>query len=135
MNKVIMKAGEYYIGDSCYVLKEGQHPGFDWANDFCEKFFEEDGGKFEVLGKEVVAFSTSYGDDCYLSNVGFEFPVDAGLIGCTPADLWKGVEEPFGCLKVSFKEDFVCYEDDGYIVFGHIEIDTKQEEDHTEWQF
>lgn len=122
-----LKKGEYYIGDCCYVLDEDNLNDFDWYDDFCLQFFA-DGGDIKVKGESIVAFGTAYGDGVYPSNVGFSFPVDAGLIGCTPKSLWKGEGEPFGCLLVDFKEDFECYkEGNGTLVFGHVVIETDYE--------
>lgn len=120
-----MKAGTYYIGDNCYVLDEKYLEDFDWVDDFCNYI---DDGLVKVKGLDVVTFGTMYGDGEYESNIGFDFPVDAGIIGCTPAELWKGVGEPFGCLKVEFKEDFTCEENKGVLLFGHIVIDTAEED-------
>lgn len=131
MIKIKMKAGTYYIGDNCYVLDERYLEDFDWVDDFCNYIDE---GLVKVNGLDVVTFGTMYGDGIYQSNVGFNFSVDAGIIGCTPAELWKGVNEPFGCLKVNFKEDFTCQEDEGILRFGHIMIDTVGEDDEEDWQ-
>lgn len=118
---ITMKAGTYYIGDSCYVLREDSLEGFDWVEDICNYIEDQ---HFMVFNEHVVVFGTMYGDGCYESNVGYTFPVDAGIIGCTPCSLWKGIGEPSGCLKVEFKEDFTCYENSGTLVFGHIEVYT-----------
>lgn len=125
--KIKMKAGTYYIGDNCYVLKEEYIHGFEWVRDFCNPLFDNSDngdGLVVVDGKDVVAFGTAYGDGEYSSNIGFDFPVDAGIIGCTPTDLWKGGEPPFGCSLVEFKEDFICETDGETLKFGHIEIMT-----------
>ncbi|MNQ21360.1 hypothetical protein D3C85_344760 [compost metagenome] len=120
-----MKAGEYYIGDCCYVLKEEYLENFDWVDDFCFYIDEEE---VYVLGHKVAVFGTMYGDGEYENNIGFDFPVDAGIIGCTPKELWKGSSEPFGCKLVDFKTDFVCWENKGTIVFGHVVIETADDE-------
>ena len=122
-----MPAGTYYLGDCCYVLRKEQHPEFDWVRDFCNKFFttEADRASFDVMGHQVCALNTAYGDGTYPSNIEAIFPVDAGLIGLVPVGLWKGTDEPFGCLKVTFNTDFDVYkEGEGSLVFGHIEIYT-----------
>jgi hypothetical protein len=126
---VQMKAGEYYIGDCCYVLAEEYLDNFDWSIDFCDQFFE-DPENIVIQGKQVVAFGTMHGDGVYESNIDFEFPVDAGLIGCTPKELWKGPCEPFGCKLVHFHEDFVCGEHNGTVVFGHVVIETDFDDEY-----
>lgn len=129
-----LKAGEYYIGDCCYVF--GDREDNVWG-DFCDKLGDDE-APIKVLGHDVVAYSTLYGDGCYPSNAGlFEFPVDSGLIGCTPKELWIEDGEPSGCLLVRFDSDFTCENDfvgkRGVLRFGHIIIDTRDEEDEEEW--
>ena len=127
----ILKAGEYYIGDCCYVLDDDLLEGFDWSDDFCEQFWvsEED---IIIKGENIVAYSTAHGDGVYPSSVGFNFPVDAGLIGCTPKGLWKGEGEPFGCFLVKFDQDFKCSSDGSTLSFGHVEIYTDWEDEDDE---
>lgn len=99
---------------------------FDWSEDFCEPFFR-DGEDIEIWGHKIVAYNTLYGDGCYPSNIGAEFPVDAGLIGAVPKELWLGSGEPFGCTLVKFDKDFECSSDRSTLSFGHVEIYTGDE--------
>lgn len=124
---VTLKAGKYWIGDCCYVLREELLEGFRWV-DFCEQF-SDNGEKIVIDGQRVVAYSTEYGDGTYQSNIGAEFPVDAGLIGAVPECLWKGEGEPFGCTLVEFKGDVQCWAENGTLTFGHVEIYTGDEEE------
>ena len=126
-----LPAGKYYIGDCCYVLGDGYEPREIWS-EFCNQFFD-DGEDIVIDGHSIVAYSTAYGDGEYSSNVGASFPVDAGLIGCTPAALWKGVGNPFGCLAITFKTEFTCESDGkGVMDFGGVHIDTRDEDDDNE---
>lgn len=122
---VTLKAGEYYIGDCCYVLSESYLDNFDWIGDFCNKIGDEG---VEVLGYKLAVFGTMHGDGVYDSNIDFDFPVDAGIIGCTPKELWQGGGEPFGCKLIKFDNDFKCYKDGGTLVFGHVEVETDYDE-------
>lgn len=126
---VILEAGEYYIGDCCYVLSEDHLDGFDWVTDFCEQYWN-DGEDIAIDGLKVVAYGTAYGDGVYPSSIGANFPVDAGLIGIVPKELWKGSVEPFGCTLVKFEKDFECSSDGSTLSFGHVEIYTGAEEEH-----
>jgi hypothetical protein len=117
-----LKAGKYYIGDCCYVLSD---PDYDWQ-EFCHQFFDDE-ENIKMGRAEIVAYSTAWGDGVYPSNIGAEFPVDAGLIGIMPKRLWKGEGEPVGCTLVHFKESFECYKEDGKLHFGHVTIDTDPE--------
>ena len=123
-----LKAGKYYIGDCCYILEEAK--GYNWG-DFCEMFFNDE-ESIVVDGNEIVCYSTAYGDGYYPSNVDFSFPVDAGMIGVTPAELWKGEDHPFGCILVDFTYDFNCFKDEAVLHFGHIFIDTAPEDEDEE---
>lgn len=116
----ILKAGKYYLGDCCYVL---DHKVYDW-NDFCHKFWAN-GENITIDNKEIVAYDTLYGDGVYASNIGIPFPVDAGLIGIVPAEMWKNDAEPFGCFLIEFKQDFECKNlGNGTLQFGHVIIET-----------
>lgn len=124
-----LKAGKYYIGDCCYVLRE-EH-GYDWG-EFCEQFFDDE-EDIVVNKKEIVCYSTAWGDGYYESTIGFNFPVDAGMIGVTPVELWKGKDHPNGCILVDFKNDFTCNKNGGTLIFGHIEIDTDPQYDEDDY--
>lgn len=128
-----LPAGTYYIGDCCYVF--ATHPDIDWVADFCAQFWDDAGEEIKLLGLEVVAYGTAYGDGSYPSNIGYLFPVDAGLIGCTPESLWVGEGEPFGCKKITFKEPFVCSSDgEGRLNFGGVFINTTDEFEEEEYE-
>jgi len=120
MNTFSMPAGNYYIGDLCYVMDK------EW-DEVCNMIFAngEAAGKYKLKdGREFGILFTKYGDGCYF-NVSrlYSFDVDAGLIGCIKIeDIHQ--ELPSDAVVVTFSEDFKCYDDDGMLVFGHIAIDT-----------
>jgi hypothetical protein len=64
MNKTMMPAGEYYIGDLCYTLSA------EW-NECCELFFpggsnQSKEGEFTLKdGRRFVSYDTMYGDGTY----------------------------------------------------------------------
>jgi hypothetical protein len=118
----VLKAGEYYIGDCCYVLDDNLE-NFDWVDDFCEPFWSDE-ENIVVKGHQIVAYGTAHGDGEYPSNIGATFPVDAGLIGVVPKELWQGGGEPFGCTLVKFEKDFVCDKFAGTLQFGNVLIYT-----------
>jgi hypothetical protein len=128
-----LPAGKYYIGDCCYVLEE-KHRDYDLWEEFCNQFFN-DSEEIIIEGKSIVAYDTLYGDGEYKSNIGASFPVDSGLIGCTPAELWKGEGNPFGCTLITFKTDFTCEDlGNGKMDFGGVIIDTN-DEDYEEGEY
>lgn len=122
---VTVPPGDYILGDPCYsVARE------DWIPllEGCDYFTGQPIGS--VSGREVLAFSTQYGDGIYLGSDGNEFPVDSGMIGLVPADL-PGLrnDAPDGFVhRVRFAHPTICTRhDDGLLVFGAIEIDTADE--------
>lgn len=126
-----LPAGQYYIGDCCYVL---QREHYDW-DDFCHQFWE-DGENITINKLPVVAYSTLWGDGTYKSNTGKYFPVDAGMIGIMPKKLWKGTGQPFGCTLVTFKAKFTCEDmGQGVLRFGDIVIDTGDEDEDEEDEY
>lgn len=81
-------AGEYYIGDLCYVLPDELYHGV-WG----DKFGYETG--YFTDGKNAFAMHhTSWGDGSYEDEEGNKYSVDAGIIGIAPAALLKSRNEP-----------------------------------------
>lgn len=121
MNK--LKAGEYFIGDPCYVVKD------ELWGEYCDKSFEfQVGGVFTIQGAEVFYSSTMYGDGCYYDDNWNDYPVDAGIIGATPLDKGITVDEIRDDLGVivEMHEDFTCEirNDRGEIIIDDIVIYT-----------
>lgn len=120
---VKVPAGKYWLGDPCYSV-----PNDLWMPllNSCEIFEKpigtvtKDGQKYQVL-----AFGTAYGDGCYRDQFNNSFPVDAGLIGLTPAGLTDG--HPFGSTLVEFAEDTECFCYEGILQFGPHTINTKED--------
>jgi hypothetical protein len=69
-------AGKYWIGDICYCLPDEIYDKiFGGVGGYSGGFYRHnDGGFFMVDG-------TSWGDGCYIGSDGFEYGVDAGIIG------------------------------------------------------
>ena len=113
MNQIPLPAGEYYIGDPCYVFDE------EWS-DFCDLLFEND--VFEWKGQKVFVHQTAWGDGTYplmenesimVSNLG----VDAGVIGALPVSLVERKIDERLSKVVTFEEPFVPYYEDGAFYF------------------
>lgn len=118
-----MPAGNYYIGDLCYVM------GPQW-DEVCNIAFdpESDNGEFQLKnGIRFALYSTKYGDGTYQDQVGNKFPVDAGLIGCILID---DIDDPKAIVTKAFKftSEFETSEEKGIITFGHVEINTGDED-------
>ena len=122
-----MPAGEYYVGDLCYVI------GDKW-NDFCDKTIAGRGcldGEMKLSDGSIFAtYGTAYGDGCYLDQERRPYAVDAGLIGCIQIkDCDAGVtaetisQRGLGQV-VSFPFPFKTSSEFGVIKIGHIQINT-----------
>jgi len=122
-------AGEYYIGDLCYVLNDY----------FYDTIFGGLGAYKSGLYKEkgttnfFLVDNTTYGDGLYHGNDGKEFNVDAGIIGICPKALCKKNDgggqfytfsQPVRCSFAAGKFEFRS----GYL---HLVIDTMASEDDT----
>lgn len=126
----MMPAGKYYVGDLCYVMDP------EW-DEVCSLIIEDRKiieGEFNLGdGRRFVSYSTKYGDGCYEDQLGHEYGVDAGLIGCIRVeDISEDMSEKemkrLGNV-VEFKQPFHCYggrtEDwNGVIRIGHLNIYT-----------
>ena len=130
----MMKAGTYYIGDLCYVM----HP--EW-NECCELFFPPGApgrgveGEFTLKdGRRFASFSTAYGDGVYDSNIGTDYSVDSGSIGCIRIEDIRDEEYSKEFLQglgafVEFEYPFEVSADAGLLKFGHVEIETSGDAD------
>ena len=132
-NTAKMPAGEYWIGDLCYVLDN------DW-DEVCNCLFPkkndpdqslESGGFQLENGVKFAVYSTAWGDGGYLDQNGKCYSVDAGVIGCVKvSDLYKIGESPASGGHVhTFTEDFETGYDNGTIFFGDIRIETDPQDD------
>lgn len=128
-----MPAGRYYIGDLCYVM----HPEWDEFCDLTIKGNQCLDGEFTLKdGRRFASFGTAYGDGTYRSNIGTSHSVDAGLIGCIRMEdirdsQYDNIEE-LGAI-VEFDQPFEVSEDQGLIVFGHVQIETADGYDEEEY--
>lgn len=122
-----MPAGSYYVGDLCYVMNP------QWE-EFCEKTIVGhaciDGEVILENGIKIVQFRTAYGDGRYSDQLGNEYGVDAGLIGCIRTE---DINDPDSYIKggniINFNSDFKCSSKDGVLKFGHIVINTDEDDE------
>jgi hypothetical protein len=122
-----MRAGDYYVGDLCYVMHD------EWK-EVCELLFEgrTDHGCNEGIfnlkdGRTFALFNTAWGDGVYEDNFGAAYMVDAGCIGCiklSDIDLDNPDNGLTGGQIVGFDNDFEVDSDGALLTFGHIRIDT-----------
>lgn len=125
--KVIMPKGEYWVGDPCYFVPEGEWiPWLDAADYRNNKDLVAEINEFPVVG-----FSTKYGDGVYHADGGALLAVDSGLIGLVPTRLAhdKYVFRERG-FKHTFKSSALCFSDnEGNIFLGDITISTGDKDD------
>lgn len=69
-----------YIGDLCYALTDEVYHDVWGAADY------EDGA-YNSGNLEFAVVDTQYGDGCYMGSDGFDYPVDAGIIGICDSQL------------------------------------------------
>lgn len=138
----MMPAGEYYVGDLCYVMDE------DWDEvlSLIIKGNEVLDGEFSLKdGRRFAIYSTAWGDGGYYDQFGNEYGVDAGSIGCILVSDIR--EEDLGNLNDlgtvhSFPTDFVTAGGrgranwDGVIMIGRVKIETDPKmEDEDEYYY
>ena len=136
----IFEAGQYWIGDPCYAIKDEnwskvieetgcfglEHDGLNW-----------DDGLFDYSGKQCFASGTAYGDGSYLDQKGNMFPVDAGLLGILPVNVCDG-DYLAGGHVFEFAHSFEVFEQYGKFYFGNVIIntdDTNDEEEYVEDEY
>jgi hypothetical protein len=96
----ITPPGTYYIGDLCYFLKEPIYDKIYGGRDYESGLYthNSDGAFFMVD-------HTAYGDGAYGGSDGFEYGVDAGIIGIASRSLGPETDEKvYGGKLHTFKE-------------------------------
>lgn len=129
-----MPAGQYYIGDLCYVMSMAE------KDELFQLQFKSDRAWYDPIpiiftlndGRILVNFQTQFGDGCYYdkNHKEYEFGVDSGHIGCIKIDDIQ-FSIPLNATIVEFTQDFECSKDpqSGVLCFGHIAIDTGADSD------
>lgn len=113
----MMPAGEYWIGDLCYVLDD------DW-DEVCS-LYESGAGQYTMSdGRRFAMYGTFYGDGVYEDESKNTYSVDSGTLGCIKVSHIDGPSRLGNVVK--FAEPFeTCELSDGVLKFGHIYINTK----------
>ncbi len=132
---IFAEPGQYYIGDICYLFKEQEWAELIGATD-C--FTLEDNSNYwmgQYKGVEIFTASTAHGDGVYWDQNGSEYFVDSGMLGAVRIDdlpLLGGKlpEMPLGWAVHTFTTGPEVSWEDGRFNFGHLVIDTAQEEEY-----
>ena len=122
-------AGEYYIGDLCYVMHA------EWG-EVCNLMFAAAGddmveGDLPMAdGRNIFLASTAYGDGEYLDNRSGVYPVDSGTIGVIAVkDISDADRENISSGTVyTFDSEFSITAQNGLFNIGDIVIDTAYED-------
>ena len=144
IGSVTMPPGTYYVGDPCYAVPDARWEEWLEAADYRN---QQQYLIAEIDGHPVLGINTAFGDGTYFDELGREYPVDAGLIGVTPAaftdahpsptvtTVSTGVKENGiwleGLHRITFDVPFECRydKDTGDIWIGLIRIETDLEGD------
>ena len=121
-------AGEYYIGDLCYVMHA------EWG-EVCDLVFADaydmvEGDLSLADGRRIFLASTAYGDGTYNDNKGNYYPVDSGSIGVIAVqDISVADHENISSGSVhTFETEFNIIAQAGLFDFGGVVIDTAYED-------
>ncbi|KLU62348.1 hypothetical protein CEB3_c13920 [Peptococcaceae bacterium CEB3] len=108
------KAGRYYVGDLCYVVK-------DWHQLLTDTdYFRNENCTFK--DQPIFVAKTTYGDGTYSDQYSRVYPVDTGSIGIVPVELID--HQPDDANITDFAEDFEAYAREGVLYFGDVAINT-----------
>jgi hypothetical protein len=122
----MMPAGEYYIGDLCYVMHK------EW-DEVCSLFFKGNTnggcnqGEFVLKdGRRFAGYNTKWGDGEYRDQFNNRYLVDSGCIGCILVsdivEMDKRNIELGNVIKMT--KEFDTSNIDGLISFSNISIET-----------
>lgn len=122
----VLPAGRYYIGDLCYALKNEIYHGV-----FGDTAYSE--GLYKMSDEQFFVSRTKYGDGSYKGTNGFEYGVDAGIIGIASTLLCNPEEDVYGGTLHTFTEPVACTFKNGFFQLNsgdfNLEIDTTGESD------
>ena len=120
----MMRPGQYYIGDLCYVME-------DRWDEVCNLIIEGNickNGIFQLAdGTKFAIYNTKHGDGVYSDQYGRKYAVDSGSIGCI---LMDDIKVSINTNLIGFyhtydaQNIFDSFENDGTIEIGEISIDT-----------
>ena len=147
-----LAAGTYLIGDPCYAF-DNDDPNGDLWNKWLDACWEGlDADRTQIMYGRVstyliAASGTEHGDGTYYDQDGFEYSVDAGLLGAVPVSAlhstypklarknYDDLQEATGMRVVSMAVPFHVSYESGVVVIGPYRIDTNwyQEEDTCSW--
>ena len=128
----MMPAGDYYIGDLCYVMHK------EW-DEVCSLFFKGNTngscnqGEFVLKdGRRFAGYNTKWGDGEYRDQFNNRYLVDSGCIGCIlVSDIVEMDKRNIDLGNViKMAKEFDTSNIDGLISFNNITIETNDVENY-----
>ena len=128
----MMPAGDYYIGDLCYVMHK------EW-DEVCSLFFKGNTngscnqGEFVLKdGRRFAGYNTKWGDGEYRDQFNNRYLVDSGCIGCIlVSDIVEMDKRNIDLGNViKMTKEFDTSNIDGLISFNNITIETNDVENY-----
>lgn len=127
----VFPAGEYYIGDFCYLLDSE-----DYDDIVCA--FQYDNVPYQYKKFNFLFGNTAHGDGNYPDNQRLDnwYAVDSGTIGIINLPTKSLKQQAKELVKenlaniVEFNAPFGVHCEDGIFYFGHIMIDTDYSEEY-----
>ena len=125
----MMTAGEYYVGDLCYVMSDEEWEEVCRLTIVGQKCIS---GEFTMAdGRRFAMYNTRWGDGIYQDKNYKKYSVDSGTIGCIKVedikyDKYGERLDTLGNIY-KFDFDFVSSVNEGLIQFGRVLIDTDPE--------
>ncbi len=98
ITKKTIPAGNYYVGDLCYALKDEIYEKVFGIEEYRNGYYENSKGGFFMVA------STAWGDGCYKGTDKREYCVDAGIIGIASLDICRNEADWDGGHKHTFKK-------------------------------
>jgi hypothetical protein len=118
---VTLPAGRYYIGDLSYAMKNSVYHGVFGSTGYSSGHYKTKDGEF-LLNR------TAWGDGCYTASDGYEYGVDAAIIGIASMDVCNPEKDMYGGTLHTFTEPVKCTFNNGRFEFSSgywfLEIDT-----------
>ena len=123
MKETILPPGQYWIGDSCYVIDPSQWTAFQASID-------PESGLAEHQGHRSAVYRTKCGDGGYPDGSNREYSADSGLIAAVagPLTLKNLQHRPWlstmGQLIATDRPMHCSASDNGTLSFGNLQIET-----------
>jgi hypothetical protein len=111
MKKQTFPRGKYWIGDICYCLNDKVYDSIFGGFNYESGYYKHKSDAFFMVD------STAYGDGLYMGTDGFEYGVDAGIIGIVSAELIDESQCVDGGKIYNFTAPVTCRFKNGKFIF------------------